>query len=361
MPTPDSTGKTGAGFNILLENTMRLAVIALLLLWCFLILKPFVTVVMWGAIIAVTLYPAFLKLKRLLGGRGKLAAVLFTVITLAVVSVPAIMITDSLLRTGAHLAGTLREEGGIRLPPPPEKVLSWPLIGEQAHAFWTLATQNLQQALEMARPQVRRVLAFVGSRLAGAVVTVLLSLVAIVIAGFFLGAADRCGSTTRAIGKRIGGEPGVQAVGIAGATIRSVAQGVVGVALVQGTLAGIGLFLMGVPAAGLWTLLVMILAVMQVPPLLVLGPIVIWAFSVAESTVAPIIFAVWCLLVSVSDGVLKPLFLGRGVAIPMPVILLGAIGGMLLSGIIGLFVGAVVLSIGYSLFQAWMQSASAEP
>jgi predicted PurR-regulated permease PerM len=225
-------------------------------------------------------------------GRGKLAAVVFTVITLAVVSVPAIMITDSLLRTGAHLAGTLREEGGIRLPPPPEKVLSWPLIGEQAHAFWTLATQNLQQAIEMARPQVRRVLAFVGSRLAGAVVTVLLSLVAIVIAGFFLGVADRCSSTTRAIGKRIGGEPGLRAVNIAGATIRSMAQGVVGVALVQGTLAGIGLFLMGVPAAGLWALLVMILAVMQVPPLLVLGPTAIWAFSTAESTVTPIIFAV---------------------------------------------------------------------
>jgi len=361
VPAPDAMGKTGGNFDAVLESTVRLAVIALLLLWCFLILKPFVTVVMWGAIIAVTLHPAFIKLKRLLGGRGKLAAVLFTVVTLALVMFPAIMVTNSLLHTGTQLAATLREEGGIRLPPPPEKVLSWPLIGERVSGFWTLATQSLEQAMEIARPQVRRVLGFVGSRIAGAAFTVLLSLVAIIIAGFFLGAADRCGSTARAVGRRIGGEPGVRAVNIAGATVRSVARGVVGVALVQGTLAGIGLFLMRVPAAGLWTVLVMILAVMQVPPLLVLGPIAIWAFSVAESTVAPIVFAIWCLLVSISDGVLKPLFLGRGVAIPMPVILLGAIGGMLLSGIIGLFVGAVVLSIGYSLFQAWMHAGPAEP
>lgn len=361
MQTPDPGSKPAADFNALLESALRLAVIALLLLWCFLILKPFVTVVMWGGIIAVTLHPAFARMKRLLGGRGKLAAILFTAVTLAVVAIPAVLVTESLLHTGARLAETLREDRGIRLPPPPEKLLSWPLIGEKVHGFWVLATENLEAAMATARPQVKRVLTFLGSRIAGAVFTVILSLVAIIIAGFFLGAADRCGSAIRAIGRRIGGEPGVQAVNIAGATVRSVARGVVGVALVQGTLAGIGLFLMRVPAAGLWTVLVMVLAVMQVPPLLVLGPIAIWAFSTAESTAAPIVFAVWCLLVSVSDGVLKPLFLGRGVAIPMPVILLGAIGGMLLSGIIGLFVGAVILSIGYSLFQAWMHSGPAEP
>jgi predicted PurR-regulated permease PerM len=135
--------------------------------------------------------------------------------------------------------------------------------------------------------------------------------------------------------------------------VRSVAQGVVGIAVIQALLAGMGLLAIGMPAAGLWALLVLILAVVQLPPLLVLGPIIVYVFSYAD-TLPAIIFTVWSLLVSASDGILKPMLLGRGVAVPMLVILIGAIGGMLLSGIIGLFVGAVILALGYKLFIAWL-------
>jgi predicted PurR-regulated permease PerM len=140
---------------------------------------------------------------------------------------------------------------------------------------------------------------------------------------------------------------------LAGATSRSVAQGVLGVALIQSILAGIGLLLMGVPYAGIWAMLVLLLAIVQLPPILILGPIIVYVFSVAE-TVPAVIFMIWSMIVSSSDAFLKPLFLGRGMDIPMLVILLGAIGGMILSGIIGLFVGAVVLAVGYTLFVAWL-------
>jgi predicted PurR-regulated permease PerM len=137
-------------------------------------------------------------------------------------------------------------------------------------------------------------------------------------------------------------------------TIRSVANGVVGVAVVQSVLAAAGMLFAGVPAAGLWAVLILILAVAQLPPLLILGPAVVYVFGTSDSTLTMVLFTVWALVISVSDSFLKPIFLGRGMDIPMPVILIGAIGGMLLEGIIGLFVGAVVLAIGFRLFQAWM-------
>jgi predicted PurR-regulated permease PerM len=179
--------------------------------------------------------------------------------------------------------------------------------------------------------------------------------ISIIIAGAFL-VYGRSGSRAMEsiAGRVMGKKGGKEFVDLAGATIRSVAQGVLGVALIQSILAGIGLLVMGVPYAGIWAVLVLLLAIIQLPPLLILGPIVVYVFSVAE-TVPAVIFMVWSMVVSVSDGFLKPLFLGRGMDIPMLVILLGAIGGMMLSGIIGLFVGAVVLAVGYTLFMAWLE------
>jgi len=125
------------------------------------------------------------------------------------------------------------------------------------------------------------------------------------------------------------------------------------VAIIQSVFAAIGLIAVDVPAAGIWALIVLFLAVIQLPPLLILGPIIIYVFSTAETPPA-VIFMIWSILVSVSDTFLKPLFLGRGVDVPMLVILLGAIGGMISSGLIGLFIGSVVLSLGYKVFQAWL-------
>jgi predicted PurR-regulated permease PerM len=134
-----------------------------------------------------------------------------------------------------------------------------------------------------------------------------------------------------------------------------VAQGVLGVALIQAILSAAGMLLMDVPAWGLWSSLILVFAIAQLPPVLVLGFVAAYVFSVAETTPA-VIFAIYCLIVSASDGFLKPLFLGRGMSTPMLVILLGAIGGMLMSGIIGLFVGAIVLALGYELFMKWLNS-----
>jgi predicted PurR-regulated permease PerM len=156
------------------------------------------------------------------------------------------------------------------------------------------------------------------------------------------------------VGQRVAGDAGTETVRLAGQTIASVANGVVGVAAIQAALAALGLVLAGVPGAGLWALLILVLAVAQLPPLLVLAPAILYLVAADAGTLTLVLFTAWSILVSISDALLKPLLLGRGSDTPVPVILIGAIGGLILHGLIGLFVGAVVFSTGYRLFGRWM-------
>jgi predicted PurR-regulated permease PerM len=336
-----------------LEAAIRISLLALLVLWCFNIVRPFILPVLWGAIMAVAIYPLFVKAYTLLGGREKLTATLITLLALALLITPMVMLSGSLIESSKTLAADI-EDGTLTVPPPADSVKDWPLVGEKLHAAWALASTNLEAAFEKFRPQVEAVSNWLISAAAGVGAGILMFVISIIIAGAFLVYASSGSQAMESIAGRVMGKKGGKDfVDIAGATIRSVAQGVLGVALIQSILAGIGLLAIGVPYAGIWALLVLLLAIVQLPPILILGPIIVYVFSVAE-TVPAVIFMIWSIIVSSSDAFLKPLFLGRGMDIPMLVILLGAIGGMLLSGIIGLFIGAVVLAVGYTLFTAWL-------
>jgi len=225
--------------------------------------------------------------------------------------------------------------------------------------MWAGASENLEATLGQFGPQVRSLILVFLSMLTGFGQALLVAMVAIVIAGVMLMHAEGGGEMARAVGRRLGGVQGEATVDLAIQTIRSVAYGVLGVAVVQAVLAAIGLSLADVPAAGLWAGLVLVLAVAQLPPLVILGPAIIYVVATSDSTLTQVLFTVWSIIVSFSDIFLKPMFLGRGLDIPMPVILIGAIGGMLRAGIIGLFVGAVVMAIGYKMFTAWMEQAEA--
>jgi len=336
-----------------LEAAIRLGLLALLVLWCFQIVRPFILPVLWGAIMAVAIYPLFEKAYAALGGREKLTATLITLLALTILIVPTVMMSASVVESSKALSEQL-DAGTLAVPPPSETVKDWPLIGEKTYGVWKLFSTNLEAALGKFKPQVEAIGKWFIARAAGVGGGILMFVVSIIIAGAFL-VYGRSGSdaVAKVTGRVLGGDGGQEFVDLTSATIRSVAQGVLGVALIQSILAGIGLLLIGVPYAGVWAALVLLLAIVQLPPILILGPIIVYVFSVAE-TVPAVIFMIWSLIVSSSDAFLKPLFLGRGMDIPMLVILLGAIGGMILSGIIGLFVGAVVLAVGYSLFVAWL-------
>lgn len=334
------------------EAAIRIGVLGLLLLWCFQIVRPFATPVLWGIIIAIAVYPAYVRLRATMPRRPGLAAALFTIGMLLVLVVPTIYLSALLVDNVDTLTTQLRA-GRFAIPAPPDSVATWPLVGKPIATFWGLASTNLTAALEQLAPQIKVVGGWLIATAAGLGLTVIQFVVSVAVAGVLLAHAAEGHGLAHNVARRLAGQRGAEFTNLAEATVRSVARGVLGVAVIQTTLAGAGMVAAGVPAAGVWTLLCLVLAVVQVGVALVMVPAVIYVFTAAPTWVA-VLFLIWAVFVSVIDNVLRPLLLGRGLQVPLAVVLIGTIGGMLLSGIIGLFIGAVVLAVGYNLFQAWL-------
>ncbi len=339
--------------NRAMDIAIRLAFVGLIAYWCIRIVAPFFLPVLWGVTIAVAFYPVFEKLKNSLGGREKLAAGIFIILSLALVLVPSIILTDSIIQ-GANGMKTGMENGTLTIPPPNASVKQWPVIGEPVFDSWQNISQDLQLAAAKYSDQLKSLASYMASSIASLGGTMLQMVFSLVLAGIFMANSIGAGRIAYKFANRLGGEKGRELVTVAIATIRSVVRGVLLVAMIQGLMAAAGLIFAGVGGAGFWALLVMIVAIMQLPPLLILGPITIFLFSAHDSTTVAVIFLIWSIITSMADGFLKPIFLGRGVAVPMFVILIGAIGGMVTAGIIGLFIGAVILSLGYKMTETWL-------
>jgi predicted PurR-regulated permease PerM len=245
------------------------------------------------------------------------------------------------------------QDGAIAIPPPADRVAEWPVIGKRLHATWSQAANDLESLVNQFQPQLVTVGQAMVKGVGATVLGVVQFVFSIFIAGVLLLSARSGYRSSCAIATALAGDSGKTYTDMSIATIRSVSKGVVGVAIIQALLAGIGLVVMDVPAAGIWAALVLVLAVVQLPPLLVLGPVAVWVFSVSDPIPATI-FAIYAVLVSLCDSVLKPLFLGRGMNIPTLVILIGALGGAISAGLLGLFLGPVVLAVGYTIVTEWM-------
>ncbi len=360
---PESTPvQTNMDFTqITIEAAIRLGLLMLLAAWCFMIVSPFIEPVMWGVIIAVAIYPLFVKLKSTLGDRNKLAAVVYTLLALAFLITPTLLISDSIIETSQAISEKY-EQGQLQVPPPNENVKGWPLVGEKLYAFWSQASTNLQGAVETYEPQLNQVGEKIIGIAAGAGSGILHFIISIIISGILVANAPGAYNITlKTFSRLTNDKQGEMFANLSRDTIRSIAQGVIGIAMIQALLSAVGMYMMDVPAWGLWTLFILVLAIAQLPPLLVLAFVIVYVWTSADTTPA-VIFTIYALIVSGSDSFLKPLLLGRGLKTPMLVILLGAIGGMIMSGIIGLFIGAVILALGYELFMEWLnrEGVSAE-
>jgi predicted PurR-regulated permease PerM len=341
------------------EAAIRIGLIFVLVLWCFQIVKPFIIPVIWGIVLAVAVHPGYERLNALLGGsRPRLSALLVTLLMLIVLIIPSVMLADTVV-SGARVVADRLQAGTLQVPMPPDSIKDWPLIGDHLYGFWREATENIGTALGAVGPQLQAFGKWLLGGAAGAGLGVLKFLLAIIISGVLLAHTTAGERSAQAIGRRLAGKRGEEFIDVAEATVRSVARGILGVALIQAVLAGIGFMAAGVPGAGLWALIALFLSTVQIGVFPVLVPIVIYVFYTAEPVTA-VIFLIWNILVGLTDNVLKPLLLGRGVQVPMLVIFVGAIGGFLTSGIIGLFVGAVVLALGYRLFLVWLEQGNAD-
>ena len=349
--TSDKPAPDKAYLNRALEVSIHICLFVLLAAACLLILSPFIAVAVWGLIISIAGYPGYSRLRKLLGGRGGFASVLFTVLLLSVLIVPLALLARTLIDGFQALAVRVHDET-LTIPPPPQNIASWPILGKPLSDLWSLASNNVSAALQSLAPQLKPVANGLLSAAAGVGVGVLQFFISILISGFVLANTSQCAKVSRELAIRLFGNRGPEYAALAGATVRSVATGILGVALIQSLLAGLGFLMVRLPGAGLWALLFLIAAVLQVGGLLLI-PFVIYVFA-TTSTAKAVVFLIWCIVVALMDNVLKPLLLGRGVPVPIIVVFLGAIGGFLAMGIIGLFVGPIVLSVGYKLLLAWL-------
>lgn len=337
-----------------LEVSIHIGLLVLLATACLLILRPFIPLVAWGIIIAIAVYPAYRKLESLLGGRGTLAAVLGTLAFLAVLIVPVALLTQTMIEGVQTLTAHVKD-GRINIPPPPANVETWPLIGAPLFRTWNMASTNVTGLLQSFAPQIKALVPALLTASAGIGLTVLQFVLSLLLAGVLLANTSGCVKVSSSLANRLFGDQGPEYEQLTGSTIRSVTNGILGVAVIQAVLAGLGFLVAGLPGAGLWTLIFLFAAVLQVG-LVVLVPAVIYMFAIAGTTKA-ILFLLWCAFVGLIDNVLKPLLLGRGVSVPTAVVFLGAIGGFIAMGIIGLFVGAIILSVGYKLLLAWLDGS----
>ena len=331
---------------------VRLGILFGLLIWCLLILAPFLSPVIWGILIAVILYPFYSFLRGKLGGKSKITAVIIAILLLAIIIFPATLFVGSLV-DGVQTYGNQMSSGEFEIPSPPESVIDWPVIGDRVYDAWKLTSQNLGKAFDKFDTQIAAFGRFMLSSLIDTGLGLLQFILSIIIAAILLATSDGGKTFLAKLFDKVVGERGQEFAQISAVTIKNVGKGILGVAGIQSTLAGIGFIGAGVPFAGLWTLICLILAIIQLGPALVIIPVIIYLFTTA-SPVAATLWTIYLVAVMVSDNILKPIMLGKGAPVPMLVIFLGSIGGFILNGFVGLFVGAIVLSLGYKLFIAWI-------
>jgi len=335
-----------------LEAAIKIGVVALLVIWCFEIVKPFIIPILWGIIIAVAIFPLYRKLRSLVGERAGIAATIMTGALLLLMVGPIVLLV-SIMADNIQVLSQQVRDGSLTIPPPPPGVKAWPMVGVPIEKLWSLAAHNLSAAVQQLTPLLKEIAKPLLSAAAAVGFSMVEFLIAVVLAGVFLAYSEEGYRISRSIGRRLAGQQGAELVDLSEATMRSVARGVLGVAMIQAFMAGLGLVLVGVPFAGLWTVVGLILAILQIGVGFVMLPAVFYVFS-TNDTLPAVLFLIWAIFTVTIDNFLKPVLLGRGVDVPMAVIFMGAIGGMLMSGIIGLFVGAILLALGYKVFLAWL-------
>jgi predicted PurR-regulated permease PerM len=358
-PVPDDADKIAAADGsdkAFIVAAIRIGCLALLAYWSWLLLQPFLSIIVWSIIFAVALYPVFDWLAGRLGGYRGVAAAAITIFSLILIFGPVtwlgVSLGDNLRTLYARLT-----DGSLTIPPPYESVQTWPFVGGEIYQIWYLASTNIKALLGEWADQLKvigsSVLAIAGT----AGLDLLKFIIGIFVSGFLFVPGPALVLSVKNAMRHIATDRTEEFVDLTGATIRNVSRGIIGISALQALLAGIGLLVAGVPAAGLLSFLVLLFGIIQVGPSVILVPVIIWSWFALAKTAA-VIFTIYMVPVMLLDNVLRPLVMARGLTTPMPVILIGVIGGALAHGLIGLFIGPIVLSIAWQLLVAWIRDGT---
>ncbi len=349
---PTKTSFSNFEIGIIVDMLIRLGLLFLLIGLCISFIMPFSLVLIWGAIIAVTVYPIYHGLLRLFRGRKILASLLLTIGMLSILVIPAWVLTESML-TGILQVRDMYHQGQPLIPPPGKEVHDWPAITQPILSLWQSASENLQGLLIQHKEQLAQLGKWLFIAISDFGKGVIQFIISILLAAVFLVFSETLTVSSLKVFTKLAQSKGEYFGKITVGTIRSVVVGILGVAVIQAALAGVGFFVAGVPFPGLWTLLCLVLSVIQIGAWPVLIPITIYMYSVTNPFYATL-FAGWMVVVVMTDNFLTPILMGRNSQVPMLVLLIGSMGGFITIGFLGLFVGAVILSIGYKLFDNWL-------
>lgn len=341
----------------LARNTLAILCILGLIGLSLWVLRPFLAASVWAAMLVVATWPLFRGLEERLGGRRGVAVALMTLAMLLLLVLPLWLAIDTMLDHADQLAAAGKSVAAHGLPPPPAWVGALPLVGERIATAWSqLAAGGTAGVFAKAMPYAtdagKWLLAQVGG-LGGMLIQFLL---VVTISAIFYSGGESGARMARRFGRRLAGERGENSIILAGQAIRGVALGVGVTAIVQTALGGIGLAVAGVPLASLLSALMLMLCIAQIGPMLVLLPAAGWLFW-TEATGWASFLLVWSLVVGSLDNFLRPMLIKRGADLPLLLIFAGVIGGMLGFGLIGIFVGPVVLAVTYTLMLAWIEDA----
>ena len=340
----------------LARTTLSVLFIGALIAGSLWILSPFLAAFIWATMIVVATWPVMCRVESAFGGRRAPAVVMMTLGLLAILIVPLAIALQAILEHADDLVSLLARLPDAQLPAAPDWLAKVPLAGERAQEAWnSLASAGMADLAERAKPYAGAAATWFG-RQAGSFALVLVQfLLIVVLSAVLYSAGESWAAWVRRFGRRLAGDEGDRMVVLAGQAIRGVALGVVVTAMVQSVLGGIGLAIAGVPFVAPLTAIMFALCIAQLGPILVLLSATAWAFySLGVGWGAFLL--VWSLVVGLMDNFLRPVLIRRGADLPLLLIFAGVVGGLVAFGIVGIFVGPVVLAVAYTLLDSWVST-----
>jgi predicted PurR-regulated permease PerM len=342
------------GRSDLTRTTLAVLFVAGLIAACFWILRPFLPAIIWATTLVVATWPVMLRVQHRLWNRRGLAVAIMTFALLLVFVVPFWLAITTIIENFDRIVEWGTSLKSFKLPPAPEWLAAVPLFGERAAQFWeSIAATGVEPLVAKAAPYAGDAASWFVAALGGLGIIFVQFVLTVVIAAIMYVGGERAAMAAQRFGHRLAGERGKQSVLLAGQAIRSVALGVVVTAVAQSVLGGIGLAIAGVPLAAVLTAVMFMLCIAQFGPLPVLVPVVIWLYWSGQSGWGTFML-VWTIVVGSLDNILRPILIRKGAHLPFVLLLAGVIGGLIAFGLVGIFLGPVVLGVGYTLLQSWM-------
>lgn len=352
MKKTEYPDKNQSAQNNVVFYAIQLLVLAIILIKCFHIIEPFLNILLWGFVVAVTLQPLHEKLSKKLKGNKTVASIAITLTMLILIILPSVWLLLASLEEVKVIRNAIHMDQ-LNLPAPNESVKEWPLVGEKIYNTWTEASVEKSSFILKHKEDLKPVLLKSISLISSTGKGILIFIGAIIISGIILVYSESITNFFKLFFTKIVGEHGTDMNATIIKTIQNVAKGILGVAFLQSTLVGIGLVIAGVPLAGLWAVLCLILAIVQIGIFPIAIGVIIYIWGSADTTTA-VLLTIWIVFLSVIDNILKPILMGKGAPAPMLVVFIGTIGGFIANGFIGLFTGAIILTIVYNLIMKWL-------